>query len=1020
MPNAAILEELQPVLSQGLSNFIKTDNFENVAYDINGFLYSFKYKKINYVICTHSSFYPEDLQKTHKIKAGFYNEDQYREYMLQNGKVSIFDMVEHNFTFKYKFTRAEAGDTIITVRPEINESKTWFYRTEFSWTFDPNDLTILDTYAFDRYIVIPSFAHKERTPVNYDSEVVSFFQVNATKIVSPNYTDDVDQSLFLLAKTAISIQNAINISFDPFYGDSECENYIERQKLHWKTVPISQNLSYAILSTYYNNLSNYREEVYKNQHDILYAPLKDKLFTLVCGLSAISLNLLSIQMKKEMLTKALNRLRAGSGDESLIEYFVIKTLMSFRPDETEDINSILKYLLKTLESDASKTYYEAFLNIMGGLWDGESSISTIGDWTFQSAWEPENRKDAYIKAIYILWLMSKYNPYKVGENEGDFKENIGIRVGTGDEIQYEVPYLNTVQLSSLPPGYVHYYTSYENKYTLDYNSEKVTYERSDAAPIVLNYESSKKIGFYEDNFRFIINGTKILAIEEFVLEGGDGDHLDRYFNILRGTYDIFQPVQLLDVNQETIIPMPLSSGSEINVGGTNINSLIPVFILKYIDDNGDSSDLRKAMGLYVDFVLTVSGIGNLTKLMYLTHLSRLEICSRVIFGTIEVTASIGSAIVNHLENHCTDPEFCKKLANFFFFLEIASLSADSLYSFSRAQRAAKEVKQHIDDFGVPSSFNHAPTLQLIIDLSDIENYLVRLKERIKGNVRKRIKSENIKYNAIDNLEIGTTTKFPPRFSQKKFTKSVETTIVNGKEISANIYTKTANELHSVQELEDMLEYGYDLKLTASDIEGLILKSYRTMKQVDKLEVIVWMDNYDDFLKPVSLGGRGKLAYCFTSQSHFELFASQYNYLRSRYGMQSIKSITFGGSCTIKLIPPDLDLVHYISKQKFDDLINHYEATLSRYISSKPKVDEAVVNRVKDAITKSRNTRKIDTNCMIHFDESTKKIYFFKSELTNLSSMKTLNLSNQKKLFDFSIFDSSNGAGISPEYTFNLE
>lgn len=1023
MPNAAILEEFQPVLPQGVSNFVRTNDFEDVVYNTSGFLYSFVHKGIKYIRCRQKAFYPEDLNKTHKIRDGFYDEDKYRKYMSQNGRVTIHDMVESNFTYKYKFKKAEAEDTIITVKPEINETKTWFYRTEFSWSFDPDDSTILQSFAFDRFINTPPTATKnQNNVVNYAPEAVSFFEINADKISNPNYKDDVEKSLLLLALITISIQNTIEISFEPFYGDSECEEYIDEQKLHWSTTPISQKLSYSILTVYNSNLTYYREEIYKNQHKILGALTDDKLYTLACGLTPASLNLLAIQSKKEMLTESLKRMLASSDNEEQIQNFVLRILMSFREDEETNINIILKYLLKTLEDDKSKTYYEAFFNIMGSLWDGSTSIATVGDWLFQSEWNPTNTRDAYVKAVYILWLKSKYNPYKVGANEeGEYKENIGIRIGSGDNVLYEVPYLNTVDLRSLPPGYVHYYTTYENKFTLDYNSETVTYEIDDAAPIVINYESSRKGGFFDDNFRFIIHGTKILAVEEYVLEGGDGDHLDRYFNILRGTYDLFQPVQLMDINQDTIIPMPLVSGTQINAGGTNINSLIPVFILKYIDDNGDMSDTEKAIGIYYEILSTVSGIGNFAKLMHLSHLSKVQYYTRTIIGTIELTSSIASAISSHVCVGTDDPAFCDKLNKFLFFVELATLSVDSLYSTSKAQRAARELQDHIDQFGVPSSFNHAPTLQLILDLSDVESYLVRLKERIKSNIRKRIKSENIKYNAIDNLEIGVTTRFPPRFSQKKFVKSVQTITSNGKELSVDVFTKTATDLHTAQELEEILEHGYELMLTATDIEGLMLKSYRSMKQVNKPEVIIWMNNYDLFLKPVSLGGRGKLAYCFTSQSHFELFAEQYNFLRNRYGMKSITTLTLGGSCTIKILPPDLDLVHYISKQKFDNLLDHYEATLNRYIKkNSSKVDEATIKRISNAISNSRNSRKIDTNCMIHFDESTNKLYFFKSELTNLSSMKTLNLSNQKKIFDFSIFDSSKGAGISPEYTFNLE
>lgn len=1019
MPNAAILEEFQPVLPQGSSYFVRTDDFEDVIYDIRGFLHSFVYKGIKYVHCNHESFYDKDLQRTPKIKEGFYNEIKYREYMLQEGRVTIFDMVGHNFTYKYKFKKAEAGDTIITVKPEINETKTWFYRTEFSWPFDPNGPVILETYSFERFIITPDTATKNRNNVvNYAPEAVSFFEINANKILSPDYKDDVDQSLLLLARTVITIQNTIVISFDPFYGDSECEEYINEQKLYWQTTPISQQLSYSILSVYYSNLAYYREEIYKNQHNILGALTDNKLYTLACGLTAASLNLLPIQSKKEMLTESLKRMLASSDNEEQIQNFVLRILMSFREDEETNINIILKYLLKTLEDDKSKTYYEAFFNIMGSLWDGSTSIATIGDWLFQSEWNPSNTRDAYVKAVYILWLKSKYNPYKVGANEeGEYKENIGIRIGSGDNVQYEVPYLNTVSLTSLPPGYVHYYTTYENKFTLDYDSETVTYEIDDAAPIVINYESTRKGGFFDDNFRFIIHGTKILAVEEYVLEGGDGDHLDRYFNILRGTYDLFQPVQLMDINQDTIIPMPLVSGTEINAGGTNINSLIPVFILKYIDDNGDWSDLEKAIGVYYDVISTVSGLGNLAKLRHLRHLSKIEYYARSIIGTIELTASIASTISSYV---CSDdPIFCDKLNKFFFLVELATLSVDSLYSTSKAQRAARDLKDHMDEFGTPSNFNHTPTIQLILDLADVEGYLERIKTKITNTIRKEIKRQNEVYKRIDNLVTGTVTKAPPRFSLKKFTVSKEEVIVNGKTLIAEVYTKTANDLHSAGSIEEMIEHAIALNIVVSDVEGLLLKSYRTAKQAEKVEVMLWMDTYSNFLKPVSQGGRGRLAYCFHYQAHFELFANQYKSLCPKYKLDILDKFTIGGSSLTKILPADLDFIHYISSQKFDVLIDHYKANLKRFVLKNPD-NKVARDFVEKCIKKSINRRKIDPGCMIYFDDVNNKLEFFIDEFKNLSSVKNLNV-EKKKLFDFNIFDASVAEpGINPEYTYNLK
>ncbi len=1014
MPNAAILRVLQPVAPRGEYDIIRTDDFTDIIYALDGFLSSFIYKGVHYIYCSDSNFHNDDFKM---LKIGFYNEDKYLDYM--SGIITANQLVQHNFTYKTQFTKVQDGDTIITVRPELYMDYSWFYRTTFRWAYDPNDDSIIEGYLTNKRIVVPNTASKNQGVLDpYADAAVSFFTNHKTKILASNLGDDTIPSLELLVKITISLNHTINFLFEPFWVDDECSDYLEEQMLDWATKLISPKLSYKALSSYYGNLMEYQDDLFNNQRTFIDAPREYKLYAIATMFSNASLNLFTLDIKKRLLHIALYEKLSVITRNTVDEYLVVKILLSFRDDQTDDINSLLKYLTEYCSKGSTQTKYDRFLNSMSKPWFGSSSLTTVGDWGFQTKWEPEYTQDAFIKALYTLWLRSKYNPYKVGgDDEGEYKDNIGIRVGFGDDVQYEVPYLNIVELQSFPPGYANYYTTYENSFSIDWNTEKIVYQRTDAAPICLNYESHTGLGFYIDNFKFHYHERGIQAFEEYVIDGAEIEDEDLRYYILRGTYELFQPIQLIDVMEETIIPMPLSSGEDIDIAGKNINSLIPVFLLKYIDDKGDASDLLNAIGLVTDIASTVSGVGNLLKLRHLKHLSKLDKCARAIFGTIELTSSVSNVIMEYVLN--CNSTFCNKLRTFLFCLEVSTLSFDSAHSLNRARRAAKDVQNHIDTHGAPSDFNHAPTLQLILDLSDIENYLVRLKVRIKDSIKKRIKSENIKYSAVDNLEVGSTVNFPPRFSLKKFTKSTEATTINGQTINRTVYTKTADDLHSASDLDDMIEHGYEILLPASDIEGLMLKSYRTMKQVDKAEVIVWMDNFDNFLTPVNLGGRGKLSYCFNNQAHFELFGSQYNSLRRLYGMESIKTITFGGSCTTKLLPPDLDLVHYISKQQYDDLIKHYQSTLDNYIKKCPKVDNATITRIKAGLENSIKNRKIDLNCMIHFDESTKKLRFFKSDLKNLSSIKTLNVSDPKKLFDFNIFDSNVGSGISPEYTYNL-
>lgn len=166
-------------------------------------------------------------------------------------------------------------------------------------------------------------------------------------------------------------------------------------------------------------------------------------------------------------------------------------------------------------------------------------------------------------------------------------------------------------------------------------------------------------------------------------------YVNAYTEALFGTYHIYQPVTLINSNVETKAPIPMMYGTQTEVGNGNltINSLIPIFVLKMIDDIGDQSDAETVVGYLVDGILTFSGIGNLTKLRHLkwAALGASEEAVglltkqglRVVLGGVEFTSGALGFFANFVECNAND-EFCKNVKNFIMLLQLATLSVTAV------------------------------------------------------------------------------------------------------------------------------------------------------------------------------------------------------------------------------------------------------------------------------------------------------------------------------------------------------
>ncbi|WP_158837820.1 hypothetical protein [Polaribacter sp. L3A8] len=266
---------------------------------------------------------------------------------------------------------------------------------------------------------------------------------------------------------------------------------------------------------------------------------------------------------------------------------IIQSIIRYDDQGVVDYNDINKFmdllnnLSKIKDTDKSKTVYELL----------ESSINF--DVVFEDG---RGAKGQFIKAVYDLWLLSKYNPESVYDHGSD-----------------KIPY------------------NYTNYNALTNIKESKTVD-PDAAPYIVPYESEKKLLWYVDNMNFIIVRKKIQVKYSDTAENMIPFLIrkDVPYSSIRpfvpfGQYDIFQPVGVSHMNDNDLpakIPVSrgdyekLANGTISNVCDLESSNNLPIFYLKYIDDLGDKKDGEESLFLALDVAsIALGGWGVARSLM---------------------------------------------------------------------------------------------------------------------------------------------------------------------------------------------------------------------------------------------------------------------------------------------------------------------------------------------------------------------------------------------------------------------
>lgn len=721
---------------------VRTTNLSNISYYFSGFAASFEINSVKYRYCSIDDTRNEKHADGFAV-GGYYPESAYLEYV---DNIITLDALIKQKEYR-KFESAQAGDIISAWMlfiddPAYNQK---LELAEYKWAY-----IIDEKIDGGNRVVVPPRAI---TPANFSqiqvhSTALTFLTNKLPIINSPGVADDKRGASYYLNCIAWYIEKIVVDLFPYFEYDPDFSAYITAQKLEWETKQIFYTPTYKEIYAYYESIKNVHKKLWLFRRTINEVEDINKLTKLALSLSAASLSIIPAQSRLNILWDLVSTSLSEWIEMDAEENLVVRIIQSFETENITNVNYILDCLIalpKKLDNsnEPRQTLYEILYDRMSRDWAIKEAGWGFLNWAFNGSWEPEDTRGNFVKAVYVLWVLSDYNPYDF-ETSLLKPNSIGFRKKVGGAYWYETDDTDNngdpvYTLSST--GCKHYYTRYraytvEELQTPPFQYLLYSVVHSEAANMILPYNSEKSGGIYFDNGEFKFNEDKIHYYVDLPQAGHVKDSPRR--NVIYGSYNLFQPVNLCKENQETIMYLPFVHGKEIE--GTNINSLIPIFMLHYVDNAGDNADFQTVLGIAFDVVMTLIPIGNLAKLRHLRHLSGLERV-RVLIGAVEFSSGATSFMLNYIDACNNNTGFCENLKKFMFWMEIASLSADAITT-----KMARDSAKTIVDGGFPFNFDNilARTelenlAQFADEIGDASRYLSNHFDDIKNAILSRIK-----------------------------------------------------------------------------------------------------------------------------------------------------------------------------------------------------------------------------------------------------------------------------------------
>ncbi|MDX6182592.1 hypothetical protein SGQ44_10690 [Flavobacterium sp. Fl-77] len=709
---------------------IRIDNLEKRFYNLQGFLTEFT------IIASQKKYVHVD-----SFEFSGFGEKHYKGYVLESellkyyaNEIVINELTKH-VLLKENIKSAQKDDIVKVSFLNVDSNTDVFYKLERkSFLFNQN-LKLLDEKGNIKFPTSGVTSALEDVSAVQNQTAKDFF-TNKFPILASFVDNDVRKSAhYILVKIGLKIAEIEREIFSKFdeSSDGDIYNYITKQRNVWTTKDIFGEPSIQKLNNYYDSISLFQEAAYKNTLKLQNAVPAKRLYILALCLDAESLTIMNYEEKIKLLTYLNKETLSATFEQEEDERLVLSICASFDLTNSDQIDLFLDKLILTKPySDSDFTLYQCLYSKMSTSTKMFEGVISLVNYVVNTDFKPTTTKAYFVNNIYALWILSKYNPFN---DEGSYKANtIGLISQYSDLVEIET-YVDT---SNYLFKYTNYYASdpiFENgevegvSYTI-LKGYKET--RPDAAPIVMPYYNQKMstafgekylvLDPYVTNFELSFSGEFIKAEQkctqwrryENISTPDPHDYIYNTnlaagsINVPFGTYKIYQPVTLTNFNFESRQYYSFSTGEDITVNATKINTLIPMFVLQFIHEDTGRSNAEDIIGFSVDVASTATGIGSLQKLKHLrwaaTGTAEIGLFTidgiRIFIGGVEFSSGVLSFLGNFVECSTNDA-ICNGVKGFLNYLQLACLAfntTDGLAS-NMAKFKAKKLIDSANEIG---------------------------------------------------------------------------------------------------------------------------------------------------------------------------------------------------------------------------------------------------------------------------------------------------------------------------------
>lgn len=721
-----------------------TNDFDELRFDIEGFLIEFTYKTViekniintKYLFYNKSSFKTTDKKRS-DLTDGFYDEKQFLKYIENTGPNIPLgsDMIyKHKFNF-HKFI-AKAGDPISVSVTNFDAPYDLFYdRKKYDFTIENTiDNRGVRSYSDGMLDGFETVDYKLRLPSNFTSSIINipnqinspgyyFYLKNLGQFLNL-YTNDNEKRKLkkITILTIFKIRDIVKNIFPNILNDetseavleavandvdTELNNLSELEKMifllykswgyyydpnsnrpHRNNLPLlAQQPSYQDLESYYTALVSFYNKCYKIPHALSTFPADIKYEYLLEILPVSALSIIPFEVKKSIIESFIKKKYLEEYEKRFLTRLIISIPFSLA-------DSFLDYLVDC--NNGIDTNYQAIYYILG-----DARIKRYIPFVDETL-----TRRQYVFAIYQLWTASKYNFYHIPNGVTPIVGNINPNA-------YFIQNSHEFKLNNALVFNTGYYFTEEGitkqgfEYSANFIHDKIRIFKTEKTELYKN--------------KYIDDGLGAPAVKSLSLVKLPEE---------MGNFHMYHPISLIGIQPDLEVILPEAS-------------YYPAFIFQYVEEFEDLKEFDAAVSLGIAITIELAltyftgGLSSLKYLNYLKNASRIyqALTNSALAGeqiliwtalegatnALAISGSILYSYNNYLIQLSNDPseiEKLEKLNIILFWLIIAQATASVTFRY----KAINAADEFLNTF--PSGVIHP----------DVENLLVTLRTQKATNI----------------------------------------------------------------------------------------------------------------------------------------------------------------------------------------------------------------------------------------------------------------------------------------------